>query len=134
MQKWLICDTDFTDNESLSENSSTATTISPPTFTFPTVNPYILNVTVIPSSLTINCTVTREEDLTTTWFYNGINISTSDKYTVTDSQLAIRGFTLEDIGVYQCTVQHTSGWLGNREYLIQANEGKLLQRLLYSTN
>ena len=100
------------------------TTVLPPSFVFPTVNPYTLHVTVIPSNLTINCTVTWEEDLTTTWSYNGVNISTSNKYTVTISQLAIRGFTQDDIGVYQCTVQHTSGWQGSRKYFIAINQGK----------
>ena len=98
-----------------------------PTFTFPTINPYILHVTVIPSNLTINCTVTWEEDLsqlTTTWSYNGINISTSDRYTVNDSQLTIRGFAQEDIGIYRCTVQHPSGWYENRDYFILINQGK----------
>ena len=102
-------------------------TFSVPTFTFPTINPYILHVTVVPSNLTINCTVTWEEDLsqlTTTWSYNGINISTSDRYTVNDSQLTIRGFAQEDIGIYRCTVQHPSGWYGNREYFILINQGK----------
>ncbi|XP_065917197.1 discoidin domain-containing receptor 2-like isoform X2 [Dysidea avara] len=100
-------------------------TFSVPTFTFPTINPYILHVTVVPSNLTINCTVTWEEDLsqlTTTWSYNGINISTSDRYTVNDSQLTIRGFAQEDIGIYRCTVQHPSGWYGNREYFILINQ------------
>jgi len=114
----------FLDNEALSNST---TTLSDPTFIFPTINPYILHVTMIPSNLTINCTVTSEEDLsqlTTTWSYNGVNISTSDKYTVTDSRLTIRSFTQEDIGVYRCSVQHPSGWYGNREYFILINQGK----------
>jgi len=100
-----------------------------PVFSFPAVNPYVQYVTVIPSNLTINCTVTWEEDLSqlsTTWSFNGINTSeiASDKYTVTGNRLTIREFAQEDIGVYRCTVQHPSGWYGNREYFILINQGK----------
>ena len=122
---WLICNNIIIDNETSSEEPPLFVA---PTFVFPSVNPYILYVTVISSNVTINCTVTWEEDLsqlTTTWSFNGVNTSeiTSDKYTVTDSQLMIREFTQEDIGVYRCTVQHPSGWYGNREYFILINQG-----------
>jgi len=116
----------FLGNEVNSTTTFSTTTFSVPTFTFPTINPYLLHVTMIPSNLTVNCTVTTEENpslITTTWSYNGINISTSDNYVVNDSQLTISGFTQEDIGVYRCTAQHSFGWSGSREYFILINQG-----------
>ena len=74
----------------------------------------------------INCTVAWEGDvsqLTISWSYNEVNISTSEKYIVTDSHLMIREFTTKDVGLYRCTVQLQSGWSDSRKYFISANQG-----------
>ena len=123
-------------SSSTSNIIQTSTPIAPfstPVFVFPNTNPLILHLNRLPLDVTINCTVTWEGDLsqlTTMWFYNGTMISTSQKYLITaeDHLLLIRQFTAQDVGTYECTVKHPSGWNASRQYFISTSQGK--QQLL----
>ncbi|XP_065917188.1 class II receptor tyrosine kinase-like isoform X2 [Dysidea avara] len=104
--------------------SRTSVAFSTPTFTFPSSDPFLLQVTTLLSDITINCTVTSVGDLsqlTTSWSHNGTGISNSDKYIVNDNHLTIRNFTRVDAGVYRCTVCHTFRWSSSRQYFIITN-------------
>ena len=108
--------------------SSSLTPFSTPIFVYPTTDSVILNLKTLPLDVIINCTVLWAGDpsqLTTMWSYNGTMITSSQKYVVIDYHLIIRQFTPEDVGTYECTVKHPSGWNDSRQYLINANQGKL---------
>lgn len=98
-----------------------------PTFIFPIANPHVLHLNTLAMDVPINCTITWEGDLsqlTTTWSYNGTMITNSQKYLITEGNLVIRQFMAQDIGTYECTVKHSSGWNDSRQYFININEGK----------
>ena len=99
----------------------TTNTFQPPTFVFPTVNPFVLNFQMVQLNVTINCTVTWDGDLsqlTTTWSYNGTIIKNSQRYVITEAGLLIRQITPQDVGTYECTVKHPSGWNASHQYFI----------------
>ena len=107
---------------SLLTTSSTPTnSFHTPVFVFPTINPFVLHLKTARLNVTINCTVTWEGDLsqlTTMWSHNGTTINNSQKYLIAEDHLFIRQFILEDIGTYECTVKHSSGWNDSRQYII----------------
>ena len=102
--------------------SSTPTnTFQTPLFVFPTVNAFVLHLKTARLNVTINCTVTWDGDLSqlsTMWFHNGTMISNSQKHVIGTDHLLIREFTAQDVGTYECTVKHPSGWNGSRQYFI----------------
>ena len=124
-------------SSTLSSSSSTLNNIqtntppvpfSTPVFVFPNDDPFVLQLNTIPLDVTINCTITWEgslSQLTTMWSYNGTMIRNSQRYRITEGQLLIRQFTLEDAGTYECNVKHLpSGWNESRHYFITTNPGK----------
>ena len=92
----------------------------------------MLHVNTLPLDLTINCTVTWDggdlSQLTTMWAYNGTMITDSQKYVILDNHLLITQFTEEDVGTYECTVKHPSGWNDSYQYfIITTGQGKQVQ-------
>ena len=120
---------------SSSTPSVSTNTFQTPIFLFPTVNPLILHLRAPQSYITINCTVTWKGDLsqlTTMWSYNGRMITNSQKYVITEGSLLILEFIPQNVGIYECTVKHPSGWNSSRQYSISINQGKT-QLLLINT-
>lgn len=106
--------------------TNTPTPFSTPTFVYPNANPLIVHLITLPVDVTINCTVMWDGDLSqlnTVWSYNRIMIASSQKYVIFTSSLLIRQFKPEDVGTYECTVKHPSGWNESRQYLISTTPG-----------